>query len=111
MEDTNYVVVIDAIGPNHSVWLIHKDIQRDELGNEKVIRANEDKSLSPEVDLKFTAALMFENASDWLRLDGSSIDTRDLMAKIQETMIHTPITVGAADTELLNEALRAAKSS
>ena len=111
--DTNYVLVVDAVEPSHAFWLIHRRVQMDHAGEEKIVEADEDDSLIPGFICKFDAAHILTDANYWFNFDSRS-DPDALTAMIQQNMnrgmkARGLVTVHPADIEQFHAALQSSK--
>lgn len=96
--DTNYVVVVDAVDPNHPVWLIRSRNQLNEEGE----WTNFEENTSPFENLNglvFDAAQIFQSFSEWIQ-DYYHESVNRISLNIEETYINSFLTtVHTADAQ------------
>lgn len=103
-EETNYVVVVDAVHSDHPVWLIQKHSQEDDVVTSKMVEAHNGKTIFLKIDEKFDTLHYMMTAKEW-RESSHQIGSL-IAARIKESMIRGKVTVQAADVDELAEVLR-----
>lgn len=99
--DTTYVVVVDAVDPNHSVWLIRRRNQQNEEGEWDYV--NED-TFMPFQHLRylqrsaFDAAQIFPSLLDWIQ-NYHHKTVYSFSPSIDNTYVNGLLTVHFADTQ------------
>ena len=66
LEETNYVVVIDAINPRHPVWLVYSRYQSVYYDEEPPIDPNDQRVVFTEIGTNFDAAQILPEAKLWM---------------------------------------------
>lgn len=99
-QDTNYVVVVDAVDPNHPVWLIRRPNQQNEEGERDCVSENTYTPLPFEHLHRsvFDAAQIFPRVSEWIK-DYYDETVYSFSPSIENTYIKGLITVHFADAQ------------
>ncbi|KAG9503587.1 hypothetical protein J7337_003538 [Fusarium musae] len=89
-ENTDYVLVIDAITTSHPVWLIYDRNAEDDLGEPQNIHPDEQPLVFKELGKNFDAVQVFPSIQKWFDYY-NNLDFTQMLKSMQETGITGPI--------------------
>ena len=105
IEETNYVVTIDAVDSSHPIWLIHKHSPEEEVVDSKMVEAHDGKTFPLKIDTKFDTLHYMVTAKEWLE---SIYQKSSLIAAwIKKPVIRGEVIVQSVDVDKFSEVLQA----
>jgi hypothetical protein len=103
-QETNYFLVIDAISPEHPVWLIYDRNCLNMIGDVMPVNPRTQKVVFPEIKMNFDAAMILPSAKEWAMSYCEDLKFERLIETINKTKINGTVTAStAASSDVENE--------
>jgi hypothetical protein len=95
-EETNYFLVIDAISPEHPVWLIYDRNCLNMIGDTEPVDPRKEPVVFPEIKVNFDAAMILPTAKEWATTYSEDLEFGRLIDAINKTKINGAVTAAYA---------------
>ena len=95
-EETNYFLVIDAISPEHPVWLIYDRNCLNMIGDTEPVDPRKEPVVFPEIKVNFDAAMILPTAKEWAATYSEDLEFGRLIDAINKTKINGAVTAAYA---------------
>ena len=109
-EETNYFLVIDAISPEHPVWLIYDRNSFNMVGEMEPVNPSKQPIVFPEIKVNFDAAMILPMAKEWATSYSEDLEFGRFIDAINKTKIKGAVTAAyAALLDVENAFMKAEK--